>query len=122
MPNSFRAIILRLPTQFISSATKLISWQAVVSKIDSTELFFVTTLHGPRKKHGLSIVGKACLQRRCIATKVLLLRALAPAGMWLPSHCLAMGPYVTIQSKQELDCNVSEYSGRLFLLSDFLTL
>jgi hypothetical protein len=35
-----------------------------------TELFFVTTLRRPRRKHSLSIVGKACLQGRCIATEV----------------------------------------------------
>jgi hypothetical protein len=34
------------------------------------ELFFITTLHGPRGKHSLSIVGNACLQRRCITTEV----------------------------------------------------
>jgi hypothetical protein len=27
-------------------------------------------MHGPRRKHSLSIVGKTCLQRRCIATEV----------------------------------------------------
>jgi hypothetical protein len=34
--NSFLAIILQLPTQFNSSAPKLIYWQAGVSKLDST--------------------------------------------------------------------------------------
>jgi hypothetical protein len=36
----------------------------------STELFFLTTLHWPRRKPSLSIAGKACLQCRCIATEV----------------------------------------------------
>jgi hypothetical protein len=36
----------------------------------SAELFFITTLHGPRGKHSLSIVGKAFLQRCFIATEV----------------------------------------------------
>jgi hypothetical protein len=36
----------------------------------STELFCITTLHGPRRKHCLSIVGKVCLKRRCIARNV----------------------------------------------------
>jgi hypothetical protein len=36
----------------------------------STELFFITTLHEPRRKHSHSIAGKACLQRRCIITEV----------------------------------------------------
>jgi hypothetical protein len=31
---------------------------------------FFTALHGPRRKHRLSIVGKVSLQRRCIATEV----------------------------------------------------
>jgi hypothetical protein len=35
-----------------------------------SEFFFITTLHGPRRKHSLSIVGKACLECRCIATEV----------------------------------------------------
>jgi hypothetical protein len=36
----------------------------------STVLFFITTLHGPRRKHSLSIVVEACLQLRCIETEV----------------------------------------------------
>jgi hypothetical protein len=36
----------------------------------STELFFITTLHGSHRKHSISIVGKPCLQSRCIATEV----------------------------------------------------
>jgi hypothetical protein len=35
---------------------------------------------------------------RCLAIDVLLLRALAPAGMCLPSRCLAVGIHVTILS------------------------
>jgi hypothetical protein len=49
----------------------------------STELFFITTLHGPLRKHSLSIAGKACLLRRCIATEVTLL-LLADS---LPQEC-----------------------------------
>jgi hypothetical protein len=33
----------------------------------STELFFITTLYRPRRKHNLSIGGKAGLQRHCLA-------------------------------------------------------
>jgi hypothetical protein len=72
-PNYFLAIILQLPTQFSSSAPKLTSRQAGVSKLDwlfSTELFFIATLHGSRRKHRLSIVGKACVQRCCIPMEV----------------------------------------------------
>jgi hypothetical protein len=33
----------------------------------------MTILHGPRRKHIISVVGKSCLQRHCIATEVTLL-------------------------------------------------
>jgi hypothetical protein len=62
-PNSFLAIILQLPAQFNS---KLTSWQAGVSKIDSSLpsrlqfytwsrllYFFITPRNGPRRKHSL---------------------------------------------------------------------
>jgi hypothetical protein len=68
-PNCFLAIILQLPTQFNSSASKLISRQAGVSKLDSlfsAEPLFIIILHGRRRKHNLSIVGKVCLQRRYV--------------------------------------------------------
>jgi hypothetical protein len=45
-----------------------------------------------------SIVKQACLLIRCLVINVLLLRALAPAGMCLPSRCLAMDLYVTIHT------------------------
>jgi hypothetical protein len=60
-------------TQFNSSDPKHISWQTGVSKLTlflSTELFFITTLHGPRRKHSLYIVVRACLQIRCTAKEV----------------------------------------------------
>jgi hypothetical protein len=38
--------------------------------LPASELFFIIILHGPRRKHSLSIVGKACLHRRCITTEV----------------------------------------------------
>jgi hypothetical protein len=40
------------------------------TQFNSTELFFRPKLHGPRRNHCLSIVGKACLQRSCIATEI----------------------------------------------------
>jgi hypothetical protein len=36
----------------------------------SIEVFFITTLHGTRRKQSLCVVGKACLLSRCIATEV----------------------------------------------------
>jgi hypothetical protein len=50
----------------------------------STEIFFIITLHGPRTKHSLSVVGKACLHCRWIFIS---------AGISLPSRCLAMNVY-----------------------------
>jgi hypothetical protein len=61
----------------------------------STEIFFITTFQGPHRKVSFSIVGKACLQRRCIATKVYSIVAcvFVVAGICLPSCCLAMNVY-----------------------------
>jgi hypothetical protein len=78
-----------------SSAPKVISREAGVSKLDpllldyySSVNFLITTLHGPRRKHSL------CLVICCLATDVLLLCESAGAGMCLPSHCLAIGIHV----------------------------
>jgi hypothetical protein len=38
--------------------------------LPASELFFIITLRGPRRKHNLCIVGKTCLQLCFIATKV----------------------------------------------------
>jgi hypothetical protein len=83
-------------SQFNSSAPKLISWQAGVSKLDSslpTPVLFCLTLpynHFPRNSlKTASIVKEAYLRTRCLAVDILLLRALACAGMCLPSRCLA---------------------------------
>jgi hypothetical protein len=67
-PNSLLAIILQLPTQFNSSAPKLISREIGVSKLDW--LLQLNSLHGPRRKHSPSTVGMASLQFRSIATEV----------------------------------------------------
>jgi hypothetical protein len=64
-------------TQFNSSAPKLISWLAVVSKLDSTQLFFITTLHGPNRKQPLY-----CWEGVFIATEVTWL---------LPTYSLSRG-------------------------------
>jgi hypothetical protein len=79
--------------------------------LDSTELFFIATLHGPFRKHSLYIGGKACLQRRCIAAEVirLLLAYSLLRGICLHTRCLktsvdsdfaspAFGRHVTILS------------------------
>jgi hypothetical protein len=50
------------------------------------DVFFITTLHGPRRKHSLSTLRKAHLQ--CLVACVFV-----AAGMCLPSRCLAMSIY-----------------------------
>jgi hypothetical protein len=48
-----------------------------------------------RRKHRISIVGKACLQRRCKATEVFSIVAcvFVVAGICLPSRCVTMNVY-----------------------------
>jgi hypothetical protein len=74
-PSSFLAIILQLPipkTRLNSIPSSYPGRLASrnTTQLFPTELFFITTLHGPQRKHSLSTVGKACLQRRCTATEV----------------------------------------------------
>jgi hypothetical protein len=52
--------------------------------LPASELFLITTLHGPRRKHSLYIVGNVCLQRRRIATIVILLLLVYS----LPQECV----------------------------------
>jgi hypothetical protein len=59
---------------------------------------FITSRHGPRRKHSLSIVEKVCLLIRCLVMDVLLLRAYTSARLCLPSRCLAMGVCITVLS------------------------
>jgi hypothetical protein len=58
----------------------------------NTSLYPLCTDHA---ENTASIVKEACLLIPCLAVNVLL-RALAPAGLCLPSRFLAMGVYVTI--------------------------
>jgi hypothetical protein len=86
--NIFLVIILQLPipkTQlnWISSLQSLYPGRLPSrnsAQFLSRELFFITTLHAPRKKHSLSIV-EMCLQRLCITKKVIRL-LLAYALPW----------------------------------------
>jgi hypothetical protein len=86
--NSLKWNLLQLNT--------LNSWQ----QTQATFFFFITPRHGPHITQSLSIVEKACLLIRCLAIDVQLLRALAPAGMCLPSRCLPVGLYVIVCSLQ----------------------
>jgi hypothetical protein len=79
-PNSFLAIVLQLPTPktWLSSIPllpsscpgRLASRNSTLLDYFSIEPLFITILHGPRREHDLSIVGKVCLQRHFIATEV----------------------------------------------------
>jgi hypothetical protein len=96
-PNSFLAIILRLSTQFLCSQPHILSGWCLKTQLNSvlllpaSELSFITTMHGPHRKHSLSVVGKMCLQRCCIAMEVAC--TFIAAGMHLLSCCLAMNVY-----------------------------
>jgi hypothetical protein len=82
-PNSFLAISSQSPSIAISLSSLL---QLPTPELDSVlccqihilagwgletqQTLLLTTLHGPNRKHSLSIAGNVCLQSRCIATKV----------------------------------------------------
>jgi hypothetical protein len=59
--------------QFLCSPAHILSRNSNLHSmllLTTSELFSIITLHGPHRKHSLSDVGKACLQRCCIATEV----------------------------------------------------
>jgi hypothetical protein len=55
-----------------------------------------------------SVVKEAYLLIHFLAMDVLFLRMLAPSGFCLPSRCLAMGLYVTIQTTPKQSSLVSD--------------
>jgi hypothetical protein len=63
-------------TQFLYSKAHIPASWHLETRLDWTLLrlpkwiFFLNTLHGPCRKHGFSILGKECLQRRCLTTEV----------------------------------------------------
>jgi hypothetical protein len=71
-PNSLLAIILLTANsiQFLCSQAHILAGWRLETRLDSTVLFFIIIMQGPRRKRSLSIVGKAWLQRRCIAMEV----------------------------------------------------
>jgi hypothetical protein len=106
MKSSCYSLIHFLPlfsTQFNSSAPKVISWQARVSKLDSSLHSaapsrrlcpFITPRHGSHRKHSLycyggvftgTLPGNGRPSVACVRF----------AGMCLLSRCLAMGIHVT---------------------------
>jgi hypothetical protein len=104
-PNSFLAFILQppVPKTRLNSIPLLqssASWRLEtrlnsVLLLPASERFFITILYGSRRKHSLSIVGKACLQRRCVTMEVYSIVGcvIVTVGMCLPSRCLAMNFY-----------------------------
>jgi hypothetical protein len=107
MKSSFPSLIPFLPLfcncQLSSIPLLPSSYPSRLASRNSTRLllyaakhFFITTLHRPCRKTAASVVKEACLLIHCLAVDVLLLHALAPAGMYLQSCCLAMGIHVTI--------------------------
>jgi hypothetical protein len=79
---------------FLSSQAHILAGWPLETRLTLTIFFalFIATRHGQRRKYSLSIVKRACLQRRCIATEVnRLLHAYSfAAGMCLLRRCLAM--------------------------------
>jgi hypothetical protein len=94
MKSSFHCLIPFLPlfcncqsrrldsTQFLCSQFHILADWHLETRLDSTrldstrllllpasEFFLRTTLQGPRRKQSQYIIGKACLQRHCIATE-----------------------------------------------------
>jgi hypothetical protein len=59
--------VLLLPSSHLG---RLASRNSTLHRTASAELFLTAILQGTRRKHSLSIVGKTCLQRCCIATEV----------------------------------------------------
>jgi hypothetical protein len=99
LPNFF-AIVLQLPVPKTrlspvpltssSYSGRLASRNSI--QFLSTYFFFISTLHGPRKKRNLSVVGKTCLQRRCITTEVtglLLRRPICWRGNVFAESCIS---------------------------------
>jgi hypothetical protein len=78
-------------------------WRYSTLPLPASELFFITTLHGPR----------TCLLLRCLSVDVLLLRMFASAGMCLPRRCLAVGIHVKICCNGWIWC----FSCRVLLLA-----
>jgi hypothetical protein len=99
--NSFLAISSQSPSTAISK-TRPNSWQLTLLQLKSLNcwqqltLLNWTLLYNHFAENTAYIVKEACLLFRCLAMDVLLLPALAPAGMCLPSRCLAAGLYVII--------------------------
>jgi hypothetical protein len=87
-----------MPTQLSSSASKLIFRQAGTSKLDSfldsSELFFVTTLHGPAQETQLLCwedVFTALLHSN--RGYLIVACVFVAAGVYLLSRCLAVNIY-----------------------------
>jgi hypothetical protein len=111
LKSSLHSLIPSLPFLSITLDCHLQNSTQFLTTINSNQLFFSYTLSVSDSNQPLPwnfplysleadptenivfycpILFEACLLIRCLAVDVLLLRALVPAGMCLPSRCLAM--------------------------------
>jgi hypothetical protein len=84
--NSFLAIILQLPIPLHRSSYPGTLGSRKATNSFQTELFFITTLHGPLRKQRLY-----CWEG--VFTAPIVACVFVPAGMCLPSRCLSMNTY-----------------------------
>jgi hypothetical protein len=88
MKSSYLSLILFLPSsqlfcqlpppetlsvQFLCSQAHIVARWRLETQLTQMIFFvlFIPSRHGARRKHGLSIVEKACLRSRCIAVEVI---------------------------------------------------
>jgi hypothetical protein len=91
MESSFHSLIPFLPL-FCSCQIRILD-----SSLYYCSMLLYAAQHFARTtQKTASLVKEACLLIRCLAMDVLLLLALAPAGMCLRSRCLAVGLSVTM--------------------------
>jgi hypothetical protein len=88
-PNSFLVIILQLPIHFNSSAPKLISWQAGVSKLESV-LFAKSLLFNHFGRTTLKTQPLCCWED---GSYWIVAYVFVAAGMCSTSRCRAMDVY-----------------------------
>jgi hypothetical protein len=86
--------------QFLSPETHVVAGWRLETRlfcmllVPASELFFITTLHGPRRKHSLCIVeGVFTALLHSNGSYPIVACVFVAAGMCLPSRCLAMNDY-----------------------------
>jgi hypothetical protein len=89
-PNSFLAMILQLPipkTRPNENPLLQSSYPGRLAYRNSTVFSTELSLHGPRRKYSLSIVGKAYLERQCLAMNVYSYFTIPAFGHYVTIHC-----------------------------------